>query len=173
MVEESKELSTDIVQPPSAGEDADLVALMRAGPKEETFYVPGKGENERKYWVKVRTLSGVEWDAYNATGTKVQMPFDQAVRPGGATQPSMSAMSVVTDPVARFHSLLKLSVMGYKLTHHGVDVDRAEIRAFNPDDDWQVFRDLPRPVKDWLYDRLCDFHGIEQVEVGEAPAGDS
>jgi hypothetical protein len=158
---------------PTLEEDADLVALMRAGPEIATFYIPGTGEDEKKYWIRVRSLTGVEWDAYNAVGTQMSMPFEKPIGGrGDDATPRMTAMHLRTDPVKRFHELLKLSVQGYKLVHMGIDSEAAEIRAFS-EGHWQVFKDLPRPVKDWLYDKLCDFHGIEQVEAGEAPAGDS
>ena len=153
-------------EPPTEDEDMDLVAKMRAGPQEETFYLPdgsnpdGSTRLSETYFIKLRGWTGSQRERYLSSGQKYELDVPRGRRQAKAQKQVHSRFDM--DTVEQFRVLVDLSVTAFKLIHAGRDVTFREAGA-----NWSVFRDLSPDVMDWVRDTIREFQGIEMEDEAE------
>lgn len=148
------------VNPPTEAEDADLVALLRAGRRKERFWLPvGGGAVSDSFFIELQQWTAEQKDRYLTAGTS----YESDVRRGPKTKLS-NTVSTKVDAVESYRVMVETAVVGYHLFHNGREV---EYRGTSGD--WAVFRELPPAVADWIKKTIREFQGIETTEdEGEA-----
>jgi len=154
-------------EPPTEDEDMNLVAKMRVGPQEQTFYLP-EGRNSDgtvrlsdTYFIRLKGWTGTQRDQYLSAGQKYELEVPRGRRQTRKTVHSRFDM----DMVEQLRVLVNLSVVDFKLIHDGRDVTFREQGA-----NWSVFRDLSPDVTDWVRDTIREFQGIEMEDGDEGEA---
>lgn len=154
-------------QPPTVDEDMNLVAKLRAGPRQETFYLPegkhpdGTPRLSETYFIELRSWTGAKRDRYLSAG----MSYGMDVPRGKMRHADVQRMSTDMDRVQQFRTMVQLSVIDFRLIHRGQDVACQK----PPEANWPVFQDLPPEVTDWVRDTIRQFQGVELEELeGEA-----
>ena len=150
--------------PPTEDEDMNLVAKMRAGRQEKTFYLPdgrnpdGSVTFSEVYFIKLKAWTGSQRDQYLSAGQKYELEV-----PRGRRQTKQKVHSRFDmDMVEQLRVLVNLSVVDFKLIHDGRDMIFRESGA-----NWSVFRDLSPDVMDWVRDTIREFQGIEMEDEAE------
>jgi len=154
---------TETPPAPNVAEDQDLCAVLLAGRREETFELPGAAEPP--FFVRLRSMSGVELDGYYSEGQRFTMDVPRG--PGQGPRPrERERMDWTMDRTRQFRTLVERSVVDYRLALNREIVKCKTPGKFSPGD-WTVFTELPMPVKRWVEETIREFQGIRLLEEGD------
>ena len=155
---------------PTAKEEEDLVALLRAGRQTKRFYLPAEDGPSDTYYIEVRTWTGAEEAEYLGTGMSWETPLG-----GRGGRAAGEVMRARVAPAEAFRKLVQLSVTDCLLVDFDTGRD-VRFQVGNERSNWALFRKLPPAVNRWVTRTIRDFQGLdvlpESDEEDEEQGGD-